>query len=333
MAWASILPRNQHDALARSVFGRPEAAAIVLRRVLPTSLLDALDLATLRSIPTATTRPSFGNRCSDLLFDVDLRGRRALPVRVAFEHQSGPDALMPWRSLVYTGEQWGAYVNAQTHPPRTLPFVLPVLLLQPPAHDTPRRLSDILALPADLRESFGRPFEANLYVDDLSGSVLDDPVAEPGMRALVEVTRILLYSYRNDDPGTVQRLLTLGPLFDDILGHFGPPEVEELLTYVVEVFGARSPVHAIILESFERTTKAMYVTIAEDLVSKGRAEGLSVGRAKALAEAVLGVLEHRHARLPFELRARVLSTRDEPLLQRWFHRALVASTVAEVFHD
>lgn len=67
----------------------------------------------------------------------------------------------------------------------------------------------------------------------------------------------------------------------------------------------------------------MYITIADSWF----AEGLSRGR----AEAVLGVLEHRALPIPVPVRERVLSTHDEPALQRWFHRAFSVAAADEIF--
>lgn len=87
------------------------------------------------------------------------------------------------------------------------------------------------------------------------------------------------------------------------------------------------------------------MTLADDFLAKGEAKGLRKGEAKGLrkglrkgriaakAEAVLGVLEHRRLRVSKTVRKRVLTTEDEALLQRWFHRAFTASTLAEVFES
>jgi predicted transposase YdaD len=314
------------------VFSRPKAAAIELRQALPPAVLAELDLDTLALESSAHARPSRGPLDSDLLFSVRLRGPEGASIHVSLDHQSGPDPLFPWRTFVYTGEVWGRYIRAHTPPrPRQLPFVLPVLIAQYPARNVPTRLSDILALPERVREAFGAPFEAHVHVGDLRRSVLDDPVADPGHLALVEITRTLLYAYRN--PGAIHdpRLATLGPLFDTVLDSFGPLEVEELLSYVVHVFGEDSPIFAIIMDTLGKAVKEVYVTVADKLRAEGRKEGRKEGRSVARAEALLRLLDHRMGPVSESLRARVLATPDESLLQRWFDRALVAASLDEVF--
>ena len=199
---------------------------------------------------------------------------------------------------------------------------------QHPARNTPTRLSDVLQLPEHLRGTFGAPFETTLYVDDLRGSVLDDPAGDPGHLALVEIARTLLFAYENsaaiDDP----RLPTLGPLFDIVLDCFGPGEIEEIMSYVVHALGETSPIVAIITKTLSKAVGEMFVSYADKLRAEGRIEG----RTRAMAEAVLRVLGHRAGAVPPAIRERVLATSDEGLLQQWFDSALAEGSVEEVFH-
>jgi hypothetical protein len=333
-----VIPRTRHDLLVRFAFGRPKATAVEMRHALPPAVLAELDLRSLARVSSSYARPRRGPLDSDLLFTVGLRRpnrrRRTKPDSIYFclDHQSSLDQLFPWRAHVYTGEIWGWHVAAHSPPrPRTLPFILPLVLAQHPARNLPTRLSDILELPEHVRDAFGAPFEAVVHVDDLSGSVLDDPVADAGHIALVEITRTLLYAYRNRGAINDPRLVTLGPLFDTVLRCFGSREVEELLSYVLHVFGERSPIVAIIRETLGKAVKEMYVTLADKLRAEGRKEGHKEGRVSAKAEDVLHVLRHRQGSIPAAVRRRVLATVDERLLQRWFDRAIVAGSVEEVF--
>jgi predicted transposase YdaD len=329
-------PRTRHDALVRHVLCRPKAAAIELRHVLPAEVVAELELDSLALDSPSYARPSRGPLDSDLLFTVKLRDDPGDPepcsIYLSIDHQSRLDDLFPWRAHVYAGAVWGRFIDSHAPPrPRMLPFILPVLLTQHPARDTPTRLSDIIQLPARVRDTFGAPFQAQVYVDDLSGSVLDDPVADPGHIALVEITRALLHAYKCPGSLSEARLATLGPLFDTVLDHFGSCEVEELLSYVFHVFGEGSPIFAIIMDTLGKAVKEVYVTMADKLRAEGRVEGRAEGRVAAKAEAVLVLLGHRTGPVPQPVRDRVLATAEEPLLQRWFDRALTAASLEEVF--
>lgn len=308
------------------VFGRPKAAGVVFQRVLPPAMLAEIRLETLALASSSYPRPSRAPLDSDLLFEADLHGPGdpdPYSIQLMLDHQSGPDDLFPFRTHVYAGASWGRYIDAQPRRPRRLPFIVSVVMTQYPARNTPTRLSDILDLPDRVREAFGTPFETKIYVDDLRGSVLDDPVTDPGHLALVEIARTLLFLYKNPDALDDPRLPTLGPLFDTVLDYFGPGEIEEIMSYVVHALGEDSPVYAIIIDTLSKAVKEVYVTIADKL----RAEG----RTSAAAEMLLRMLDHRAWPIPASLRDRVLATSDERLLQRWFDRALAAGSVEEVF--
>jgi hypothetical protein len=332
------VPRTRHDAFVRHVFGRPKAAAIEFRHVLPPELVAELDLDTLAASSSAYRRPSRTPLDSDLVFTVRLRGPEGAEpcsIDMMLDHQSNPDELYPWRSHVYVGELWGRHVAAQARRPRQLRFVVPVLMVQYPARDTPTRLSDILRLPDHVRGIFGSPFETKLYVDDLSGSVLDDPVADPGHLALVEIARTLLYAYKNPDAIHDPRVPTLGPLFDIVLDCFGPGEIEEIMSYAVNVLGEGSPIFAMLTRTLSKGVAEMFVTIADKWRAEGHAAGHAAGHAEgrtiATAQALLRVLDHRTGPVPSFVRERVLATADEQLLERWFDRALSALSVEQVF--
>lgn len=347
-------PLTPHDALVRYVFCRPAAVAVVLRRVLPARLLACLDLGSLRYVPTIYTNPLLVRRESDLLFTVDLVvGGQRSTIYIAIEHQSTHEALLPWRALVYMGDIWGRHIGRCLPRGRSLPFVLPVAFLQPRAWDSPVRLSGIVEVPSIVRETLGARVELDMLVDDLSGTVLDDPVTPAPFQALVELTRILLYAH--DNPRAVEdpRFSTVPSLFDLVLKHFGPDDVKALWNYVITAFEEGSPVRRLVLESVSTVVREVYMTIAEELLARGEAKGrmaglsegrmaglsegrlagLSEGRIMAKVETLLDLLEHRRLFVPEAVRERVRTTADEPVLQRWIRRAATATSLEQVFES
>ncbi|MCL2724417.1 MAG: hypothetical protein FWD69_08270 [Polyangiaceae bacterium] len=65
----------------------------------------------------------------------------------------------------------------------------------------------------------------------------------------------------------------------------------------------------------------------------GRAEGKAEGRAEGKAEDVLMVLEARHRTVTEEQRQRILSCMDLSVLDRWLRKAVVLTSVDELFAD
>ncbi len=321
---------NPHDSLVRYTFSRPEAVAVLLRRLVRPELLPFIDFESLRPLPTVHSDAQLQTRAGDLRFVVDLvdEGRR-MPLQLAIEHQSTLDLRLPCRTHVYVGDMWSQFIRE--HPEeRTVPPIIPIVLAQHPARHTPRRLSDVLGLTPRLRRLVDPFVELTLLVDDLCGSVLDDRVAAPETLALVEITRALLHAYRNPDAFESERMVGLAPQFDLLLQRndpVGEEDVRALWRYSITVFGRDSPLRRIIVDAVGRKAAQMYITIADDLRAKGRAEG----RAAARAEAVLGVLAHRGMAISDDLRQHVTATRDECLLQRWFDDAFVIASPRELF--
>jgi hypothetical protein len=292
--------------------------------VLPRELLPHVDFRSLRSVPTTQTDDDLRRRRPDLHFIVDVfDGDERVPVHLPVEHQSTAEARMPKRAHGYVGGIWDEYIHDHPEDQETLPFILPILLTQHPARNTPTRLSTLLQVPPSLRGLLGTPVELTMLVDDFSGSVMDDLETPLVTRALVEIARALLHAYRNPGALTEQRIAELAPLFDILLEHNRPEDVHVLWVYVVSAFEADSPLRALILQAVSKKAKEEYMTIEEDLLAKGEAKGQ--------AKSLLRVLERRAIAISTAMRERVLSTQDDSLLQRWLDRALSVATADEVF--
>jgi len=207
-------------------------------------------------------------------------------------------------------------------------------------------------MPLELRRLLGTPVELSMLVDDLSGSVLDDPIADPATLALVELTRAFLYAYENPSSLTKERLATLATQLNILLAHNSPDpdvqttgmdDVRALWKYVIEVFEEDSPLRTLLLKATSRRVRKVYMTIEEALLAKGEKKGIAKGQkqgiargqkqgiAKGLATAVLQLLELRAVPVPPRVRKRVLATRDEPLLRRWHARALTVLSAEALF--
>jgi hypothetical protein len=71
----------------------------------------------------------------------------------------------------------------------------------------------------------------------------------------------------------------------------------------------------------------------EKLIDRGMRRGLARGRAEGRAEDVLRILAARGVHVTDEARQRILSCMDLATLDRWFDRALKASTLSDVLDD
>ncbi len=319
-----------HDRLVRRIFGRPATAAVLLRRVLPSSVLEWLDLSRIEVESTTHVGPSLGKRCSDLIYAVGVRGStRSLRIFVTVEHQSSPDPLMPLRMYLYIGSLWERTLADAPSGTKTLPMVLPIVLVQcPHKWNGPNQLSELLEGPRPLRNALSGLIELELLLDDMTESVLDDPVAEPSIVALVELTRALMVSYHQPEWLTEARMQRLAPLFDVVLQHHRA-DAEALWAYVASVFAEGSPVRRMLLTRVSKENQQMFVSMKDSWLAEGRTEG----RTEGLATAVLQILQHRNLAVDEAARQQILETRDEARLRGLLERAMGAMTLAQVFES
>jgi hypothetical protein len=293
----------------------------------PPELLADLDTGSLRPAPTERTSSRLAGRSGDLHFTVDhVEDGARSELHFAVEHRSTPDPGAPLRFLVRACDIWHDHLKGYSTAcaTATLPVVLPLLFTQQPARTTPTRLSMILNVPSSLREILRVTVEVIVLADDFSGSVLDDPVAEPIVLARVELARAFLHAYKNAEWLTEERMKTLAPLLDTLMDQDEPlasNDIGALMTYVVHVFDEASPVRRALEDAIrsKRRVREIYTTIAEGWFAEGR------------ARAMLDVLELRGIAVPTAVRERALAMRDELQIQRCLARALTISTTDDLF--
>jgi len=76
-----------------------------------------------------------------------------------------------------------------------------------------------------------------------------------------------------------------------------------------------------------------FKSYAEQLIEQGLERGLQQGLIRARAEYVLRTLTTRGVRVDEAARQRILACTDVTTLDRWFDRALNATTLSEVLDD
>src|SRR4051812_38544168 len=95
---AAVMTSRPHDALFRSAFESPEAAAALLRELLPVPVRDAITWDTLHRESGSFIDVALADRHSDLLFSARLRagrGKAKALLYLLLEHQSTADPTMP----------------------------------------------------------------------------------------------------------------------------------------------------------------------------------------------------------------------------------------------
>ena len=202
----------------------------------------------------------------------------------------------------------------------------------------PRRLSELLDVPPELAAAWPSPVELTFEVDDLHQAIEHDQIARDVSVAFVEAARTLLFLARRPDlldpavpldPATASRIAALGPQIDLVYQELGAEAVHTLLRYVDAAFRKKPTLRAILRRVISEEKRRMYISVYDEMRAEGKAEGKLLGKLEFLIQ----LLGKRGFVLDDELRARIDRCTDEAQLQRWFDRALTATTAAAIFDE
>lgn len=317
-----------HDAVFRRVLGEPTNAASQLRAVLPHALVERLDLDRLTRVPGSFVDATLRWRHSDLLFTAPLAGREAF-VYVLVEHQSGADALMPFRMLRYVVRIWDRYLSEHPGAIR-LPAVIPLVVHHNRRPWTgPTQLLDLVDLDRDATEG-ARAYLPwfRFLLDDLA--LLDEQALRT--RPLTPPVRITLLLLKIA-AGNSRLADDLRRWADDLRAILDRPGgIEEFVTLLryIEIVG-EAPTDALrdLVAQLGPAAEEAYVTTAEMLRAEGEARGEARGKARGRAEALAQLLTLKFGPLP-QAASDTVHAASSDQLEAWTARVLTAATLEEV---
>jgi predicted transposase YdaD len=327
-----------HDLFVRYTFGHPERAAAELRAVLPPHLVSEVDWDSLRLEQGSVVDPELRKTETDLLFSARLRTGQSLLLYVLLEHQSSVDPWMALRMLRYVVRQVESW--RQQHPESTrLPVIIPLVMYHGAdgAWTAPRRVEELFDLPEETEERerwrvLVPRFE--YLLDDLTAEREEALRTRPGPPLVQLAWRVLRYGRTGE---LAHRLPDWTVLFAQVRA---APDGTEHLRMVVHYLlyigdSAARRVTSQVLHSVMDAQRAeeLMRSWGDTLIERGMRRGLDRGRAEGRAEDVLRILAARGIHVTDEARQRILSCTDLFTLDRWFNRALRASTLANVLGD
>jgi predicted transposase YdaD len=326
------MPQSHHDALVKSTFSQVEHAAAFLRSMLPPELAARCDWSSLTLVPGSFIDEALRDTRSDLLYTVRIHDRTAC-LYLLFEHQSTFDPLMAWRLLAYMVRVWEAFLKDHPRAER-LPAIVPLVLHH--SESGWKRRADFESLLDLDAETFMllAPFvpRFRFLLDDISDATSEALRA----RALTALGRLVLWCLRNartpDD-----LLATLrgwaGVVREVHQAPHGAAALAVVWRYIV-LISKRTPEEtvALLIEAIPEEKESI-VTAGEQLIERGRQEGLAKGRKEGLkegqAEMLLKQLRLRFGALPEEAALKVYAA-DAATLERWAEQVLTARSLAEV---
>jgi predicted transposase YdaD len=337
-----------HDLFARYTFGHPERAEAELRAVLPAPIVSEVDWSSLRLESGSVVDPELRETESDLLFTARLRTDRSLLVYVLLEHQSTVNRWMALRMLRYVVRQVERW--RQQHPESTtLPIIIPLVMYHGPegAWTAPQRVEDLFELPGETEEA--RRYWRTLVprfeylLDDLTAEREEALKARPGPPLVRLAWRVLRYGRSGE---LAHRLPEWTALFAQVQAS---PEGTEHLVVVIRYLlwigdtathaAARQVLHSVM---GAQQTEALMGSYAEEMIERGRQQGLEKGLQQGLekglaqglsrgrAEGILRILAVRRIHVDEAARRRILDCTELETLERWFDRALQATTLSDV---
>ncbi|AKI98638.1 putative transposase/invertase (TIGR01784 family) [Archangium gephyra] len=340
-----------HDLFARYTFGHPERAAAELRAVLPAHVVSDVDWSSLRQESGSVVDPELRETESDLLFTARLRSGRPLLLYVLLEHQSSVDSWMALRMLRYVvrqAERW-----RQAHPESTrLPVIIPLVMYHGPegAWTAPRRVEELFDLPEEeeARERWRALVPRFEYLlDDLTAEREEALRARSGPPLARLAWLVLRYGRTKE---LARKLPDWVALFAQVQA--GPEGAEHLVVVIrylqwvgdgVAVRAAARRVLHSVLDA--QRAEELMTSWAEEMIEQGVQKGLEKGLAQGLekglaqgrlqerAELVLRILTARGVHTDEAVQQRIRSCTDGETLDRWFDRALNATTLRDVLDD
>lgn len=255
-----------------------------------------------------------------MLLSARLQGQPAL-LYVLFEHQATVDRFMPMRLTRYVMRVWERWLR--DHPrSTTLPAVIPIVLHQGPGQwDGPRRLAELIQLPAELLGRLERFMPGlEMIVDDLGALSPAALAARPG-RHQVRVTWTLLRGIHDPDVDVTDLLALLRESLRALMLEAGG--VERLRRAMLYIVRQRSGLDAkALVESVRRVAGPEVGEVAmstyQELIDEGARNLVERQLRTKFGDLSPDVLE----------RLAAATTRD---LETWGERLLTADTLDDVF--
>jgi predicted transposase YdaD len=340
---------NPHDALFRRTFGRPEHAAPLLRALLPSVLVAAIDWSTLTPVPTSGVDDRLRSGHCDVAFTVVLAGRRVL-LYVLFEHKSRPDRWTVLQVLAYMVRTWQDLLRA-TPRPRRLPPILPVVVhcgRRPwRASTSLRSLLDLGRLPAGLRKAIVamQPQFACVPHDFAGRSEAEVRAMALSLHGLWSLACMQFIATQRDDDDAVAKAIAdwADVARQALVSPTGQDALDAVTSYLLQTTKLERRRLQVVLEhhlgpaamkkfvsTYEQIRREGIVEGRNEGKVEGRVEGKVEGMAEGMATALLRVLAHRFGDVPEACAARI---RRAPLadLERWMDRVLDAPSLDALF--
>ena len=318
-----------HDALFKAVFSQPENAAVALKPLLPEALAEATDWVSLTLEPGSCIDEELAERQSDLLFRADIAGTEAR-FYLLFEHQSEPDARMPFRLLRYMIRIWEQIERADAG--KRLPAIIPVVLSHAErGWQVPTSFEDTLELGAMSEHLLPHVPRFRYIVDDLTNAT-DEQLST---RISSLYVRVVMLLFRDGRRLPISRVISqCADLLRTLVGTTPIEAIELLMRYALHLADDSDrevllTVLGTIPTKQEETMRNLANSILEVSIAKGEARGEAKGRVEGVRAALRKLLQLKFGSVSAPVDAKIeVASVDE--LEAWIERVLTSESADDV---
>lgn len=316
---------NPHDRFFKKAMSNKRVAQEFFDFHLPEPLKQALDKDSLKLYQESYVDSELKLAFSDILYTASFQGQTGY-LYVLVEHQSSPDKLMPFRMLKYICAIMDKHLK-QTGKSE-LPLVYPIVFhhASTPYHYS-NDIKDLIAAPKALIESYWlKPFQ---LID--VGQISDEALKQRYWSGLMEFT--LKHIFERD---VLNCIIELTDILKAVDKAGDGDYITALFNYLLAAGETvkQEEVVKTLVSSLSGPTGDKIMTLAEQLIAKGKSEGYLVGMAEGKAEGEAAILVRQLKRkfgvIPEQYLQHIHEADAETLLE-WGERLLDATTIRDIF--
>ena len=266
---------KSHDHLFKKAMSRIKVAREFFENALPSHILQKVDLDTLKTLPTNFVDNTLSEGTVDLLYSVNFGGSKGY-LWVICEHQSTPDRLITLRMQKYMLRICSDHLKK--NPNDKLPLIYPVLLYSGKVrYNAPLSFWELFEEPEEAKKFFTEPVQL-IDVSKLS---------EEELKKKAYVGLMLHFLYKIHE----KEILPYIKAYAEIIKLIGEKDftyIEDLLIYILEKGESKKMEEVLITfqETVSDNKRGKIMTIAEQLIEKGKIAGMQIGIEKGRQEGV-----------------------------------------------
>lgn len=264
--------QNPHDKFFKETFGNIDVVQDFLNSYLPKNILDIIDIETVTPLKDSFVNHELDESFSDLLVSVNIAEKKGY-LYFLFEHKSYQTKNIVLQLLKYMFEIWNRELNKEKV--NELPLIIPLVIYHGSQKwKVPKTLGELMVgynkLPANVQKYIPN-YEYMLY--DLSTFHNEDIKGD--IRVKVSLSTLKHIQINNIEQLLLliqKNTMQLLECDDETI------TIEYLETYIRYILSTRDDVSIeMISERLSDEGRERLMTVAEQLIKKGREEGLKEG--------------------------------------------------------